>query len=83
MLKFQDLAKITVEAIHENKEEVGLIDEKGKNTLMGFIFECLFSFSALIFYRYGFETLIYKTRREKIVFPKTTSLRLFKVTFYC
>jgi len=29
MLNFQDLAKITVEAIHENKEDVGIIHEHG------------------------------------------------------
>lgn len=31
MLNFQDLAKITVEAIHENKEEVAILPEHGKN----------------------------------------------------
>ena len=26
MLNFQDIAQITVEAIHENKEDVGILD---------------------------------------------------------
>ena len=66
MLNFQDLAKITVEAIHENKEEVGLIDEKGgkRKPMDGFhLFDYLRRiYSFYMFYMFWTRIWVYETQ---------------------